>query len=84
MVDFLGFRNDIEQILHLCDVAVASSFREGLPVNIMEAMACGLPIIGTYNRGHLELVNDELNGFIVLQQENCSKLVGFYHQKNYI
>ena len=34
MVDFLGFRNDIPEILPMCDVAVASSLREGLPVNI--------------------------------------------------
>ena len=55
MVDFLGYRNDIETLLKISDVAVASSLREGLPVNIMEAMACGLPVIATDNRGHREL-----------------------------
>ncbi len=63
-VDFLGYRNDLEEILPMCDVAVASSFREGLPVNIMEAMACGLPIIATDNRGHKELVHQGTNGYI--------------------
>lgn len=64
-VDFLGFRKDIEQLVPMCDLAVGSSFREGLPVNIMEAMACGLPIVASKNRGHVELVQDQENGFII-------------------
>lgn len=62
---FLGFRDDIKELLQISDVAVASSYREGLPVNIMEAMAMGLPIIASENRGHRELVSNKENGFIV-------------------
>lgn len=65
MVEFLGYRNDIAEILPMCDLAVASSIREGLPVNIMEGMACGLPVIASSNRGHCELVTDGVNGFII-------------------
>lgn len=65
MVQFLGFRKDIKQLLQISDVAVASSNREGLPVNIMEAMSCGLPIIATKNRGHSELIADDQNGWII-------------------
>lgn len=65
MVHFLGQRNDIASLLPMCDVAVASSLREGLPVNMMEAMACGLPIVATQNRGHSELVVSGVNGFII-------------------
>lgn len=65
MVDFLGFRKDIKEIVPMCDVAVGSSLREGLPVNIMEAMACGLPIVAVDNRGHRELVIDDNNGWLV-------------------
>jgi len=65
MVNFLGYRNDIIELLPMCDVAVASSLREGLPVNIMEAMACGLPVVATENRGHNELVINEQNGFLI-------------------
>lgn len=64
-VDFLGYRKDIEYLLPMCDVAVASSLREGLPVNLMEAMACGLPIIANSNRGHIELVHNDDNGWII-------------------
>ncbi|MEN1937230.1 glycosyltransferase family 4 protein [Paenibacillus sp. 102] len=69
MIDFLGYRNDIVKILPICDIAVGSSLREGLPVNIMEAMACGLPIIASENRGHLELVEDSANGYIIPNQD---------------
>lgn len=64
-VEFLGFRKDIDEILPMCDLAVASSYREGLPVNIMEAMACGLPVVATKNRGHNELVYDGQSGWLV-------------------
>lgn len=65
MIRFLGFRNDLEEILPMCDVAVASSLREGLPVNIMEAMACGLPVVAVENRGHRELVSNNKTGWTV-------------------
>lgn len=65
MVHFLGYRSDIDKLLPMCDVAVASSLREGLPVNIMEAMACGLPIVATKNRGHSELVIEGENGYVL-------------------
>lgn len=64
MVHFLGYRTDMESIVPMCDIAVASSLREGLPVNIMEAMACGLPVVATDNRGHRELVEDGENGWL--------------------
>ncbi|HDR8099918.1 glycosyltransferase family 4 protein [Bacillus paranthracis] len=65
MVHFLGYRNDIASLLQMCDLAVASSYREGLPVNIMEAMACGLPVVATDNRGHRELIIHNTNGWII-------------------
>lgn len=65
MVEFLGYRNDLQKIVPMCDVAVASSLREGLPVNIMEAMACGLPVVALDNRGHRELVHNNKNGWVI-------------------
>lgn len=65
MVDFLGFKKDIQQFLPMCDLAVASSFREGLPVNVMEAMACGLPVVAVDNRGHRELIRNDQTGWIL-------------------
>lgn len=64
-VDFLGHREDVDDLLHISDIAVGSSYREGLPVNVMEALACGLPVVLSDNRGHRVLgVNGE-NGYVV-------------------
>ena len=64
-VKLLGLRKDIPKLLKLSDVAVASSRREGLPVNVMEAMATGLPLVVTKTRGHIDLVKHGVNGFVV-------------------
>ncbi len=63
-IDFLGSRDDVDILLNACDIAVASSLREGLPVNIMEAMASGLPVVAADNRGHRALVENERTGFL--------------------
>lgn len=65
MVKFLGYREDVHYFLPICDIGVSSSLREGLPVNIMEAMSCGLPVIATENRGHNELIENNVNGWVV-------------------
>jgi glycosyltransferase EpsD len=61
----LGWRSDVPVLLHLSDVYVASSKSEGLGLNLIEAMACGVPVVATKNRGHLEIVSHEANGFLV-------------------
>lgn len=64
-IEFLGFRSDVKDLLTLSDIAVASSKREGLPVNVMEAMATGLPLVVTNVRGHRDLVQNDVNGYVV-------------------
>ncbi len=65
VVDFLGYRTDLENYVNICDVVISASYREGLPLNIMEGMLCGKPIISSNNRGHRELVKSGINGYIV-------------------
>ena len=67
-VIFTGERQDVARILASCDVYAASSLREGLPVNVMEAMASGLPVVAMRNRGHAALVQDGETGFLVDSQ----------------
>lgn len=74
-VDFLGHREDVEQLLKMSDICLASSLREGLPVNVMEAMACGLPTIAADNRGHRALIKNGEDGFIV-KPNDYQKMAG--------
>lgn len=71
----LGKRNDINEILQITDIYLASSIREGLPVNVMEAMYVGLPIIAKDNRGHRELVENNKTGFIVTDIHSMVKKI---------
>lgn len=64
-VHFLGYRSDIPKILKITDISVSSSLREGLPVNILEAMASGVPIVAIDARGVRDLVINEENGYLV-------------------
>lgn len=64
-IKLLGRREDINEILSITDIYLASSLREGLPVNIMEAMYKGVPVIAKDNRGHRDLIEDNINGFLV-------------------
>jgi glycosyltransferase involved in cell wall biosynthesis len=46
-VTFLGWRTDTDRILPLLDAYVVSSATEGLPLAVLEAMACAIPILST-------------------------------------
>lgn len=64
-VKLLGYRTDIPEILEKTDLVVATSLREGLPVNVIESLASGVPVIATHCRGHVDLIEDRVNGYIV-------------------
>lgn len=61
---FLGFREDIPEILKATDIFVLASHREGLPRSILEAMAMELPVVATNIRGCREEVVDGKTGFL--------------------
>ena len=64
-VRLLGYRTDLEHIVPAVDLVVSCSRREGLPLNIVEAMLCKKPVVASVNRGHRELVKDGTNGFLL-------------------
>lgn len=64
-VRFLGFRNDIKDILKNADIFIMPSFREGLSRALMEAMAAGLPCIASKIRGNVELIEEGKGGYLV-------------------
>lgn len=63
-IHFLGFRNDVIEIMKVCDLFIFPSYREGLPVSIIEAMACSLPIIASDIRGNQDLIKHKSNGLL--------------------
>lgn len=58
-------RNEIISRLREADLFVLPSLNEGMSNSILEALACGLPIITTHVGGSDELVEDGVNGFVV-------------------
>ena len=71
-VELLGFVDNVEELLCLSDITVASSKREGLPINILESMAAGKPPIATNVRGHRNLIMNYETGILV---KNESEIV---------
>jgi glycosyltransferase involved in cell wall biosynthesis len=64
-VRFLGYRNDIPELLGRSDIAVLTSLKEGIPRAAVEAMAAGLPVVATRVTGTREVVRDGDTGFLV-------------------
>lgn len=60
-----GKREDINAELNKANVFVLSSNYEGLPLSVLEAMSCGLPIVSTNAGGVIDIVKNEINGLIV-------------------
>lgn len=57
-VFFAGFRTDVNRFYQAADLFVMPSFREGLPVSTMEAMAAGLPCVASRIRGNVDLLGE--------------------------
>lgn len=60
-----GHVNDIYKVYKESHIAVLSSYREGLPKALIEAAACGLPIITTDTPGCREICQHKVNGLLV-------------------
>lgn len=64
-LNWVGFRENIADIYAGSDIACLPSYREGLPKSLIEAAACGLPIVTTDTIGCREVVLHGVNGFLV-------------------
>lgn len=64
-VHLLGFRRDVYRLSSAADLFLFSSRQEGLSVSVMEAMACGLPIVASAIRGNTDLIDPGKGGFLV-------------------
>lgn len=64
-IKLLGYCTHLQDYYHIADVLVACSKREGLGLNLVEAMLSKVPVVATKNRGHLELITNNKNGYLV-------------------
>ena len=73
-VKLLGYCTCLEKYQRIADVLAACSHREGLPLNLVEAMLTENPVVATKNRGHCELVTPGETGFLV--ERNDAEAMG--------
>lgn len=64
-IHFLGFRKDVNKLCNSADIFIMPSLQEGLSVALMEAMACGRPIIASKIRGNIDLIKEKEGGILV-------------------
>lgn len=64
-VVFLGYRNDIQNVMSQLDFVVLSSLWEGLPLTPIEAYSVGKTVIGTAVDGTPEIIRDGVDGYLV-------------------
>lgn len=73
-----GFRKDINIFLSISDLVLSISKQEGLPLNVMEAIYMKKYIIATPCRGNVDLIKDNINGFIINDvSELWDKIIDF-------
>jgi sugar transferase (PEP-CTERM/EpsH1 system associated) len=65
VVELLGERNDVDEIMRQFDVFVLPSLAEGISNTVLEAMASGLPVVATDVGGNAELVDHGTTGLLV-------------------
>ncbi|MDC0885019.1 glycosyltransferase family 4 protein [Gammaproteobacteria bacterium] len=65
IINYLGHIDDMPNLLNKIDIAVLPSAREGLPKSLIEALACGIPIITTDVPGCREVVENGFDGILI-------------------
>lgn len=64
-IKFLGFRNDVKELINSSDCVGLLSMREGLPKSLMEGLCCGKPLIASDIRGCRDLIENGEVGNLV-------------------
>jgi glycosyltransferase involved in cell wall biosynthesis len=64
-VRLLGYRPDVNDVLRSMDVSCLVSYKEGLPLSLIEAMASGLAVVGTDIPSIRSVIDHDVNGLVV-------------------
>lgn len=75
-VHFLGRRDDVMKLMKISDLSVSASVREGLPLNLIEAAYCGLPILASNNRGHRDIFDKNICGLMIAPEKFAKAIYG--------
>jgi N-acetyl-alpha-D-glucosaminyl L-malate synthase BshA len=76
-VHLLGVKSNMQEIMCSADMFVLNSTLEGMPLTLLEAMSCGLPVITTPAGGIPELVREDKDGFVTkgFEQEEFAQAI---------
>lgn len=74
IIEMPGMCSDVNRRLQESDIYVSTSLTEGLPISILEAMACGLPIVASNAGGTIDIVYSNQNG-ILYEKNNLEELI---------
>jgi glycosyltransferase involved in cell wall biosynthesis len=61
---FTGFTREAQTMMQLCDVIVLATENETFGLVLIEAMMCGLCVVGSDSGGPLEIIDDGINGLL--------------------
>jgi len=84
IINFCGYRKDINKLCRLSDLYVATSRQEGLPIGVVEALAAGLPVVVSDIRGQNDIIKAGINGSLYKpgdQHDFINKVIVLYEDK---
>lgn len=77
-IGYLEKRDDIVALYNAADVFVIPSLEDNLPNTVMEAMACGTPVVGFDTGGIPEMIDHRENGYVARYKDSDDLMNGIY------
>lgn len=82
-IEMLGFKNDVKPYYLWADILVLPSFKEGLPISILESFSYGLPVLGRNIESIREVLTDDKTGFL-FNKETLFEKLNYIHKNKEI
>jgi glycosyltransferase involved in cell wall biosynthesis len=79
IVHLLGFRTDVKQLLQLADIFILPSLDEGMPMALLEAVACRIPVIATPVGDIQNLIRNDYSG-VLIKNSDATEIVNGINQ----